>query len=91
MKISIVTPSYNQAFFIEDTIKSIWSQKGDFDLEHIIADGGSTDDSLLIIKHYDELYKSHSFSYGCNSFSFKWWSEPDSGQSQAINKGFGLT
>lgn len=91
MKISIITPSYNQALFIEETIKSVWIQKGDFDLEHIIADGGSTDGSLNIIKHYDELYKSNSFSFGCNTFSFKWWSESDSGQSQAINKGFDVS
>lgn len=88
MKISIVTPSYNQALFIEETINSVWSQKGNFDLEHIIADGGSTDDSLHILKHYDELYRSNSFPYKCNTFSFKWWSKTDSGQSQAINKGF---
>lgn len=91
MKISIVTPSYNQALFIEETIKSVWSQKGDFDLEHIIADGGSRDNSLNILKHYDELYRSNSFPYGCNTFSFKWWSKPDSGQSQAINEGFDVS
>lgn len=91
MKISIVTPSCNQAHFIEETIKSIWSQQGDFNLEHIIADGGSTDDSLNILKHYDDLYRSNSFPYRCKTFSFKWWSKPDSGQSQAINRGFDIS
>jgi glycosyltransferase involved in cell wall biosynthesis len=91
MKISIVTPSYNQGHFIEETIKSIWSQQGDFGLEHIIADGGSTDGSLNILKHYDDLYKSNAFPCRCKTFSFKWWSQPDSGQSQAINRGFDIS
>ena len=88
MKISIITPTYNQANFIEETIKTIWSQQGDFDLEHIIADGGSTDGSLNILKHYDDIYRNNSFPFRCRTFSFKWWSKPDSGQSQAINNGF---
>jgi len=91
MKISIVTPSYNQVLFLEETIKSIWLQKGNFDLEHIIADGGSTDGSLNILKHYDDMYRNNSFPYQCKTFSFKWWSKPDSGQSQAINKGFDVS
>jgi glycosyltransferase involved in cell wall biosynthesis len=91
MKISIVTPSYNQALFLEETIRSVWTQKGDFDLEHIIADGGSTDGSLDILKRYDDMYRSSSFSCRCKTFSFKWWSQPDSGQSQAINKGFDVS
>ena len=91
MKISIVTPSFNQAHFIEETIKSIWLQQGDFDLEHIIADGGSTDGSLNILKHYDDLYKSNAFPFRCKSFFFKWWSKTDSGQSQAINQGFDIS
>ncbi len=88
MKISIVTPSFNQAEFIERTILSIWSQEGDFELEHIIADGGSTDDSVKIIKKYDELYKNKKFNFKCKKVTFKWWSKKDKGQSDALNKGF---
>ena len=88
MKISIVTPSFNQAEFIERTILSIWSQEGDFELEHIIADGGSTDDSVKIIKKYDELYKNKKFDFKCKKVTFKWWSKKDKGQSDALNKGF---
>ncbi|MFH1079363.1 MAG: glycosyltransferase family 2 protein [Pseudomonadota bacterium] len=90
MKISIVTPSYNQAGFLERTILSVWNQKGDFDLEHIIIDGGSTDQSMGIIKKYDHLYRSGQFPLNCKTFKFTWLSERDKGQSDALNKGFAL-
>jgi len=73
-KISIVTPSYNQGQFIEETIRSVLLQ-GYPNLEYIIIDGGSTDSSVDIIKKY-----SPWLTY--------WVSEPDRGQSHAINKGW---
>jgi glycosyltransferase involved in cell wall biosynthesis len=72
-RISIVTPSYNQGQFIEETIRSVLLQ-GYPNLEYIIIDGGSTDDSVEIIKKYEPW-----LTY--------WISEPDRGQSHAINKG----
>jgi len=72
-RISIVTPSYNQGQYLAETIESILNQ--DYpNLELIIIDGGSTDDSVEVIKRYE----SH-LAY--------WVSEKDSGQSEAINKG----
>jgi glycosyltransferase involved in cell wall biosynthesis len=73
-RISIVTPSFNQARFIEETIRSVLLQ-GYPDLEYIIIDGGSTDDSVEIIRKY-EPWLAH------------WISEKDRGQSNAINKGW---
>ena len=73
-RISIVTPSYNQGRFIEETILSVLSQEYP-GLDYIIVDGGSTDCSLDVIKRY-----SHHVSY--------WVSERDRGQSHALKKGF---
>ena len=74
-KISIITPSYNQGEFIEETIRSILLQNYP-NLEYIIMDAGSTDDTVEIIKKYEPW-----IAY--------WVSEKDRGQSHAINKGIG--
>lgn len=88
MQITIVTPTLNQGKFIEETIKSVINQKGDFELEYIIMDAVSADDTLKIIKKYDEFISSKKFKPKCKKLIFKWLSEKDSGQSEAINKGF---
>lgn len=54
MKISIITTNYNTDKYLERTIKSVLSQTGDFELEYIITDRGSTDNSLEIIKEYEQ-------------------------------------
>jgi glycosyltransferase involved in cell wall biosynthesis len=76
-KISIVTPSYNQGRFLEETILSVLDQ-GYPDLEYVLIDGGSGDDSVDIIKKYQQ-----NLHY--------WVSEKDEGHGHAINKGFSRT
>ena len=71
-KITIVTPSFNQGPYIEETIQSVLSQNYE-NFEHIVIDGGSMDNTLEVLEKYPHLI---------------WISEPDKGQSDALNKGF---
>jgi glycosyltransferase involved in cell wall biosynthesis len=72
--VSIVTPSLNQGRFIDEMIRSVLDQ--DYPkVEHIVIDGGSTDGTLDVLQRYDHL---------------RWLSEPDHGQSHALNKGFAI-
>lgn len=77
IQLSIITPTYNSGKFLEDTIISIINQTYK-NIEFIIIDGGSTDNTVDIIRKYEK-----SISY--------WVSEPDKGQTDAINKGFKLS
>jgi glycosyltransferase involved in cell wall biosynthesis len=70
--VSIVTPSLNQARYLRQAIESVRAQ-AHAPIEHIVVDGGSTDETLEILAEYDEV---------------QWSSEPDRGQSHALNKGF---
>jgi glycosyltransferase involved in cell wall biosynthesis len=76
-KISIVTPSFEQGIYLEKTIQSVLSQNYS-NLEYVVKDGGSKDSSKRVLERYQD-----KLSY--------WTSEPDSGQSQAINLGFAHT
>ncbi|MBL8121111.1 MAG: glycosyltransferase, partial [Anaerolineae bacterium] len=73
-RITLVTPSYNQAAYLERTIRSVIDQ--DYPaLQYLIMDGGSTDGSVEIIRRYERHLDG-------------WVSQPDGGQSDAINQGF---
>jgi glycosyltransferase involved in cell wall biosynthesis len=76
MKVSIVTPSYNQGQFIQRTLESVATQTGT-DIEHVVFDGGSTDDTVDVLRR---------FGHGV-----KWVSEKDKGQTDAVNKGIRAT
>jgi glycosyltransferase involved in cell wall biosynthesis len=71
--ISVITPSFNQAKYIRETIESVARQKPFF-LEHIVVDGGSTDETIDVLKSFGDR--------------ISWTSGPDAGQADAVNKGF---
>lgn len=75
--VSIVTPTLNQGRFIEATIRSIQAQTYDH-FEHIVVDGGSTDETLEVLRRHEGTYP------------LRWLSEPDAGMYDAINKGMRL-
>ena len=74
MRISVITPSFNQCEFLRQTLASVLGQQGEFQLEHLVIDGQSTDGSVDLLKSITDP-------------RVQWTSEPDSGQSDAINRG----
>ncbi|MDH3574367.1 MAG: glycosyltransferase [Desulfobacteraceae bacterium] len=86
--VSIITPSYNQGKYIEETIRSVLIQEGDFFIDYIIIDGKSTDCSVEIINKYESLVKEGTWPVQCEEIQYRWISEKDNGQADAINKGF---
>ena len=74
--ISIITPSFNQAGFIERTVSSVLDQKVDFPIEYIIIDGASTDSTMEVLRKFGKKIRVIS--------------EPDRGMQDALNKGFAM-
>jgi glycosyltransferase involved in cell wall biosynthesis len=78
MKVSVITPSYNQGQFIERTLRSVCDQQSlGLVYEHVVFDGGSNDDTLEILSSFDH--------------DVRWVSESDRGQAHAVNKGICAT
>ncbi len=89
MKFSIVTPNYNYGRFLKKALESVFAQtetEGAPDIEHIVIDGRSTDDSVSILKNWAAFAAAQpTAKFG--RYSFFYVSEPDKGQTDAINKG----
>lgn len=88
MKFSIVTPSYNSARFIRETIHSVLSQHGEFNIEYFVIDNCSTDTTREIVEEFQTLLKTGEYPLDCNGVELHFISESDTGMYDAINKGF---
>jgi glycosyltransferase involved in cell wall biosynthesis len=88
MKFSVITPCYNSAPYLTQAIDSVLTQKGDFELEYIVVDGNSTDDTSKILLYYQELIGEGKWGGHCSGITMKIISEEDSGMYEALAKGF---
>lgn len=82
LKISVVTATYNSAATVEDTLRSVLGQTYG-NVEHIVIDGKSADDTMVIVRNYADKYRQRGLE-------LKWISEPDGGIYDAMNKGINL-
>lgn len=84
MKISIVTPCWNYGRFLEKNLESVYAQlqgAKDLEVEHVIVDAGSTDGTVELLAKWEKAHVD------AGNYTFRWKSEPDKGQTDAINKG----
>ena len=88
--LSIVTPSYNQADFLAEALSSVLSQEGEFHLDCVVVDGGSTDRSPEILRNFAEMIEAGNWPIRCRGIRYRWISEEDQGQADALAKGFRL-
>ena len=91
MKFSIVTPVYNGANYIVETIESVLSQEGDFEIEYIVADGNSTDGTIEIVQSYADRVSAGQYPLHCKKAVLRYFSQKDRGMYDALEKGFTLT
>jgi glycosyltransferase involved in cell wall biosynthesis len=90
MRFTIVTPAFNSELHIVETIESVLSQKGDFEIEYILADGGSSDTTVSIFKDYQSRVERGEYPIQCNRIHMRSFSEKDRGMYDAIDKGLKL-
>ncbi len=90
MKISIVTPAYNMEKYIAETIGSILGQRGDFEIEYIIINDGSTDGTEKIVLDIKERLEKKLLLINCKSIDIKYKRQENQGMYSAINNGFAM-
>lgn len=90
MKISVVTPCLDAARTIGETIESVVSQRGDFAIEYLLVDGGSSDGTVPLIEGYAGRVRDEAFPADRGRISLRWISEKDGGLYDALAKGFRL-
>ena len=88
LKFSIVAPVYNMAPLIGKAIESVLLQEGDFEIEYILQDGGSKDETVAIFENYRQKLERGEIPVRCKGIVMKSHSEKDKGPFDAINKGF---
>ena len=88
MKISIITTTYNVDKYIEDTLESVLSQKGDFYIEYILYDACSTDRTFEIIQKFQQRVYNGEFNGRCLGIEMQVYQEKDNGMYDGISKGF---
>jgi glycosyltransferase involved in cell wall biosynthesis len=88
MKFSIITPCRNAERYIAETIESVITQRGDFDLEYYVLDGASGDRTVEIARGYEDALRNGSFQTACRSVHMEVISEPDNGMYDALVNGF---
>lgn len=86
--IYITTPCFNSVTTLEETINSVITQAGPFEIRYHIQDGGSTDGTQSILERWDRLLSREESPLLCRGVRFSWESGPDNGMYDAINKGF---
>ena len=72
MKFSVVTPSYNRAPYLNETILSVISQAGNFEIEYVVQDGGSSAEVIKILEYWDQQINAKQFVPRCRALSFRW-------------------
>lgn len=88
MKLSIITPTKNSARFLDETIRSVISQQGDFDIEYILVDYCSTDGTVELVEKYIHDLENGKIAFNCRRVTMKLLSVDLSGMYRAINLGF---